>query len=104
MPQPAELIWARYTKENKQQTYLLLFLGEQNNIIFALIADKVPDGEVTALRINLPQIQVMGIKEIAEWVKKNMPISYTNAFKNFSSDKLTILRSYGLKTIETKPT
>ena len=104
MPQPAELLWARYSKENKQQTYLLLYLGEQSNIISALVADKVPDMEITALRINLPHIRTMGTKEMAEWIKKNMPTSYNNAFKNFSSDRLTILRSYGLKTIEAKPT
>jgi hypothetical protein len=100
MPQSAELIWARYDKHQSSQHYLLLFLGETNQNVFAMEADKVPDREIAILRANLNEVKQLNAVELVEWLKKNMPTSYANAFRRFEKDKLIIKQSYGLKTLK----
>lgn len=102
MPQPAELIWARYDKDNFTKHYLLLFIGEHDNATAALIADKVPDNEVAVLRVNLNKIRTYDIKRVGEFIKENMPISYKNAYRHFSNKSLHIERSLGLSPLEPK--
>jgi hypothetical protein len=99
MPQSAELIWARYDKQPPKH-YLLIFLGETDQNILAMEADKVPDREVAILRANLNEVRQLSAVDLVEWIKKNMPISYTNAFRRFERDKLIIKQSYGLKSLK----
>lgn len=101
MPQPAELIWTRYDKEQESKNYLLLYLGEHGTGTIALIADEVPDTEIKILRVNLPQIRSMIPQQIGEFIKKNMPVSYRNAYRHFNTQKLSIIRSYGIKELKT---
>lgn len=100
MPQSAELIWARYDKIQPPKFYLLLYLGSSNNHTYALQAETVPDREVAILRSNLNEVRGLDPTALSEWLRKHMPVSYSNAFKQFETDKLIIKQSYGLKPIK----
>ena len=102
MLRSTELIWARYDKKDSSKFYLLFYLGERDNLVSAIIADRVPENEIAIIRANLAQLRIWDQQTIQEWVKQTLPTSYTNAYRMFEKDKLEILQTYGLKGFENK--
>lgn len=99
--QVTELIWARYDSAASKH-YLLLYLGEKGAQYLALDANTVPDHEIQTIRANLNNLKTMGIDQIIEFTIKYAPIAYKTAFRRFQKDKLTIMKSYGLKELLSK--
>lgn len=98
MPQITELIWARYDSAASQH-HLLLYIGEKGTQFLALNANKVPDHEIQIIRANLNNLKAMGIDQIVKFLIEFAPISYKVAFRKFQKDRITILKSYGLKEL-----
>jgi len=102
MPQITELIWVRYDSAASKH-YLLLYIGEKGTQFLALDANKVPDHEIQTIRANLNNLKAMGIDQIIEFLIKFAPISYRVTFRRFQKDRITIVKSYGLKELTSIP-
>lgn len=99
----AELVWARYIKgPGETKRYLLVYLGEKGSKTVALRADEVPDDEIETLRLNLPSLRAMSMEDAIKFVKDNMPVSYSRAYSEFTTNNFTVERSYGLRKLGTR--
>lgn len=96
MPQPLELVWTRYDKSSGSVNYLLLYLGENETKTAALLADSVPDMEISILKQNIPKLRALRLEDVSKFIRQNLPISYNNAYRQFNKEQLHIIRSYGL--------
>jgi hypothetical protein len=95
-------MWARYDSAASKH-YLLLYIGEKSTQFLALDANTVPDHEIQIIRANLNNLKTMGIDQIIQFLIKHAPISYRTAFRRFQKDRITIMKSYGLKELTPKP-
>jgi hypothetical protein len=99
MPQPIELIWARYDKTQQSKYHLLIYFGEHAGNSYAAEAELIPDHEIAILRINLDEIRKLPMTELITWIAKNTPILYNRSLKKFKTEQLIIKTSYNLKPI-----
>jgi len=102
VPRPAELIWARYDKDNQSRYYLLLYLGLHDGHAVGIIADKVPDHEILAIRANLALLRQANLQSIGAWIRENLPVSYKHAYRHFEANKLFVMTNFGLEGIQKK--
>jgi hypothetical protein len=99
MPKTADLIWTHYKKGVLSSYYLLVFLGQSDSDLVALIADKIPDSEIAILRSQLKYIRSMDIVTLVEWVKVYMPVAYGNAFFKKPMSRFDFRKIYDLKEL-----
>jgi hypothetical protein len=97
MLQQAELVWAKYTKPDLPKFYLLLYLGQHDKFISAILANNVPAREIKIIRAHLNKLRQMDLKELNQWIKINLPVTYREAYRHFESNNLEIIHNYGLK-------
>jgi hypothetical protein len=95
-PKKGDLIWTKYQSDKGTKYYLLLFLGIHKEDVYGLNADKVPPEEVIKIRANLDIFRNSDLKEVATWIKGNMPVAYKEGFRRYNGTKLFVINNYGL--------
>lgn len=99
---PIELIWAVYDKDKIAKHYLLIYLGQKDNNIVALLADELTNKEIRILRDNLDEIRKLEFDRISNWLKQHLPVGFKKGYRHFKADKFQIIINYNLKGLEKK--
>lgn len=96
LPKPTELIWIRYSENDK--FYFVFYLGRNENIIHVLLADKVPDREITLIRLNIRDLKLMDLPTMQAWLKVHTPMAYSVAYRSMKIESISIQNTYKIKT------
>lgn len=101
MIKQTDLVWCQYSKDNQTRYHLLLYLGQHDGNVVALDTDLIPDNEIAKIRANIANLRVTNLRGIWQWVKQNLPTSFSRAYKHYKADKLKILKNYDVKELKT---
>lgn len=98
MSRPLDLIWARYDTQSGSKYYLLLYLGEQDEKVNAILSDSVSDQEVLLVRAKVAELRTLSVQELIPWFRNNAPKAYTG-IRTFVSKNLTTIKTNDIKTL-----
>ena len=95
-----DLIWARYQKDQGPSYYLLLRLGERDGKIIALDSKMISETDTGLIRRSLTRLKGLAFEEQMQWLKENLPMSYSKSLRTFKADKMETLQVYNLKKLK----
>ena len=87
-----ELAWTRYKSSTTVSDQLILILGTQGNKTYGLLAEKVPDNEITTIKQNKALLDNFDLSMRLAWLKSHAPRSYAQSLRTYQTNNLQLLR------------
>ena len=97
---PLELAWVKYRQGNQLTHCLILYLGEENIYTYGFLANKIPDREITAIRVNLTTLAVMNFPSLVQWSKAHLPVAYRQGFRRMITKQLEVEKTFPIKELK----
>lgn len=90
-----ELIFVRYVP--KDSKVLLVELGNRNNKICGLLAEKVPDGERKKILSASTVLDAMSVDRKLGWLRDHCPVAYRTAYREIHLKNAQVLSKHTMK-------
>lgn len=83
-PKIGQLVWGLY-KVNPPKYYLIFWLGEHEDHLVGLIADRLTDMEIKILKANIANLRTINLPDMVKELQKLKCFNaLTNAYRRFN--------------------
>ncbi len=91
-----ELAWTKY-KSTTISNQLILILGIQGGKTYGILAERVPDKEITLIKQNKTLLEGFDLSARLTWLKRHTPMTYSKSLRTYQTSNLELLKVYPIK-------